>query len=103
MAWNRRDRNEMCTLMNNIMGRSREYWKYDGAAELNIIRRFPDDTTNCPAQEFTDEEAEQWLDTHITGLEMWLKAAKNLKKSINLQPGDGAKRVAKIQEEMREG
>ena len=82
MAWNRRDKGEMCTLMNNIMGRTREYWKYDGAAGLNIIRRFPDCETE--AQEFTDEEAEQWLDTHIKGLESWIKAARALKRSVQV-------------------
>ena len=81
MAWNRKDKHEFCVLMNNIMGRIKEHWKYDGAAELNIIRRFPTQIT-LEAQEFTDKEAEQWLDTHITGMEMWLKTAKNLKESL---------------------
>ena len=82
MAWNRRDRNEMCTIMNIANGRTREYWKYDGAADLNIIRRFPGCDTD--AQEFTDEEAQQWLDTHIKGMESWLKAARALKRSVQI-------------------
>jgi len=82
MAWNDGDRGEFCALMNNITGRTREYWKYDGAAELNIIRRFPDCDTD--AQEFSDEEAAQWLDTHITGMMAWVKRAKWLKKHLEV-------------------
>ena len=84
MAWNRKDRNEFCALMNNIKGRRREYWTANVIIDqMDIVRRFPNDITS-EAQAFTDTQAEQWLNTHIEGMKSWLKAAKNLKKSIQI-------------------